>query len=218
MTKEGIKLRMSRKVAEALRADIAGMSRAAFFRSSDIQYAPNRVLELRNVEDRRNILRILLSAHPLAVETGRHAGRELHERTCRWDPDEVEDEWHFLFECRANEQERDDLRVRMAWTGKPWTMETWTWMLSPNMLLGAGEEEEKAKRAVSRLAAAFITRSLARRESGPSLATGSEPRADTPTAELMTQTDACEDNDGDLEDVDTDNEGLFEAAEQLHDV
>ena len=201
---EGIKGRVRRKVAEALHADLVDMSRAAFFRASGIEHEPSRVLELRNVQDRRNMLRILLSAHPLAVETGRHTGLRLHERTCRWDPDKVEDEWHFLFDCRANERERDGLRARMAWTEKLWTMETWIWMLSPNVLLGGGEEEEKAKRAVLRLAAAFVTQSLARRERGPSPPTGSEPRVDPLILEL-TQTDAREDED-DGEDAGSDDD------------
>lgn len=193
---KGIQMRVRRQVTEALRADLEGMPRATFFRSSGIEHEPNRVLELRNVQDRRNILRILLSAHPLAVETGRHAGLKLHERTCRWDPDEVEDEQHFLFHCRANEQERDDLRARMAWTEMSWNMETWVWMLSPNMLLGEGGEEEKAKRAVLRLAAAFITQSLARRERGPSPLAGAEPQLD-PLMPTLTQMDACEEDDDD---------------------
>ena len=161
----GIKLRIRRMVEEALQADIAEMMRMTFFRSSGIECEPSRALELKDGVDRRNMLKLLMSVHTLAIETGRHDGRPLHERTCCWDPDEVEDERHFLFKCRCNVKEREDLERRLEWTGRGWNMETWVWMFTQDGV--RFEEEEKQKRAAVRLAAAFITKSLARREHGP---------------------------------------------------
>ena len=49
--------------------------------ASGIECKPSHALELKDVVDGRNMLRLLMSVHPLAVETGRHDGRPLHERT-----------------------------------------------------------------------------------------------------------------------------------------
>lgn len=64
--------------------------------------------KIKNFEQRRTRFRI--SAHKLAIETGRYKGIPRHDRICtRCTDNTVEDERHFLFSCNYHTQEREAL-------------------------------------------------------------------------------------------------------------
>ena len=59
---------------------------------------------------RFNFSRFRISAHKLAIETGRYKGIPRHDRICtRCTDNTVEDERHFLFSCNYHTQEREAL-------------------------------------------------------------------------------------------------------------
>jgi hypothetical protein len=54
--------------------------------------------KIKNFEQRRTLTRFRISAHKLAIETGRYKGIPRHDRICtRCTDNTVEDERHFLF-------------------------------------------------------------------------------------------------------------------------
>ena len=56
--------------------------------------------KIRNYNKRRILTKIRLSNHTLMIEKGRHKGLEKEERICPFcAKDNVEDEYHFIFEC-----------------------------------------------------------------------------------------------------------------------
>ena len=56
-------------------------------------------LEMKNISVRQQVTKFRLSAHRLAIETGRYIGLHEEDRRCEFCPGRVEDEVHFLFEC-----------------------------------------------------------------------------------------------------------------------
>ena len=67
-------------------------------------------LNINNFEHRRAITKIRTSSHKLEIETGRWAGVSRDQRICKnCALDKVEDESHFLFECRMHVVERHEL-------------------------------------------------------------------------------------------------------------
>lgn len=66
--------------------------------------------KIKNFEQRRTLTRFRISAHKLAIETGRYKGIPRHDRICtRCTDNTVEDERHFLFSCNYHTQEREAL-------------------------------------------------------------------------------------------------------------
>ena len=63
--------------------------------------------EIKNTTVRQHVTKFRLSNHRLAIETGRHEGKNLEERRCFFCPDKIEDEAHFLFECPVSRFLRD---------------------------------------------------------------------------------------------------------------
>ena len=56
---------------------------------------------IRSEEHRKNFTRLRISAHRLRIEQGRYQGTPRQSRTClRCSSDEVDDEMHFLFDCK----------------------------------------------------------------------------------------------------------------------
>ena len=65
---------------------------------------------LKNFDLRKMFTRFRISAHRLAIETGRYKGIPRQDRLCtRCSANAVEDETHFLFECSGMNKERDIL-------------------------------------------------------------------------------------------------------------
>ena len=63
--------------------------------------------EIKNTTVRQHVTKFRLSNHRLAIETGRHEGKNLEERRCFFCPDKIEDEAHFLFDCSVSRFLRD---------------------------------------------------------------------------------------------------------------
>ena len=68
-------------------------------------------LNLKNVRARKAIARIRTSAHSLAIETGRYSRPVIpaDRRFCRYCPEEVENEIHFMLFCKKYEDSRKAL-------------------------------------------------------------------------------------------------------------
>ena len=68
-------------------------------------------LNLNNVRARKAIARIRTSAHSLAIETGRYSRPVIpaDKRFCRFCPDEVENEIHFMLFCEKYDDSRKAL-------------------------------------------------------------------------------------------------------------
>ena len=63
---------------------------------------------ISNFEQRRALTKFRISSHHLRIETGRYQGTLLNDRTCT-NCANVEDEYHFLFECRKFSDDREKL-------------------------------------------------------------------------------------------------------------
>ena len=69
------------------------------------------LLEIKNTDIRSKVTKLRLSNHRLAIETGRHAIPKVpkEERFCPFCKGQVEDEYHFLFECQNMKHLREEL-------------------------------------------------------------------------------------------------------------
>ena len=69
------------------------------------------LVEIKNTEIRSKVTKLRLSNHRLAIETGRHACPKIDKdkRFCPFCPSQVEDEYHFLFECSNMKHLREEL-------------------------------------------------------------------------------------------------------------
>ena len=67
-------------------------------------------LHINNFQHRRAITKIRTSSHKLEIETGRWNNTNKNERICKnCALNEIEDEIHFIFECRMHVAERNEL-------------------------------------------------------------------------------------------------------------
>ena len=64
---------------------------------------------VKNFNHRSALTRFRISAHRLAIETGRYKGIPRHDRLCTRCSENVEDELHFLFSCEGLKCQRDIL-------------------------------------------------------------------------------------------------------------
>lgn len=55
--------------------------------------------KIKNVSIRSHVTKFRLSNHRLPIETGRHNGVPREERLCMFCPENIENEFHFLYEC-----------------------------------------------------------------------------------------------------------------------
>ena len=63
-----------------------------------------------NFEQRRSLTKLRISSHHLRIESGRYQGTLLNDRTCtRCNSGDVEDEYHFLFQCVKFNDDRNHL-------------------------------------------------------------------------------------------------------------
>ena len=64
-----------------------------------------------SLENRKNLTRLRISSHKLAVETGRYINIALNERLCQLcECNAVEDEYHFVMNCPFYENLRSELK------------------------------------------------------------------------------------------------------------
>ena len=68
-----------------------------------------------NIEHRKALTRFRISAHNLAIERGRYSRppTPLENRTCRFCPEHVESELHFLCECKQFKEDREILLMQI---------------------------------------------------------------------------------------------------------
>ena len=64
---------------------------------------------VQNVQNRVLLTKIRLSNHTLMIEKGRHLKIEKTQRFCKFFPGKIEDEYHFVMECKAYTQPRIEL-------------------------------------------------------------------------------------------------------------
>ena len=69
---------------------------------------------IHNIQDRVAFTKLRLSNHRLRIEVGRHNGIPKHMRTCPFCPTHIEDEIHFLLECKTFQSHRNDLINNIA--------------------------------------------------------------------------------------------------------
>ena len=67
------------------------------------------ITNIKNVRDRIEFSKFRLSKHQLMIEIGRHNGINKELRFCRFCPNVIEDEIHFLTSCKTFEKQRDGL-------------------------------------------------------------------------------------------------------------
>ena len=65
--------------------------------------------EIPNERERICLTKFRLSNHQLMIEKGRHLNLDRKQRLCPFCPDSVEDEKHFLIECKAYKENREIL-------------------------------------------------------------------------------------------------------------
>ena len=65
--------------------------------------------QIRNIDHRITLTNFRLSNHRLKIETGRHQRIDKNKRFCPFCPDEVEDEIHFLVQCKTYKTFRENL-------------------------------------------------------------------------------------------------------------
>ena len=72
-----------------------------------------KYLNMKNFSMRSSVTKLRLSNQRLAIETGRHAIPKTHreKRFCPFCPEMVEDEHHFLFECKILQHLRGDCDI-----------------------------------------------------------------------------------------------------------
>ena len=72
-------------------------------------------LELKNVNQKKNITKLRTSSHNLMIEKGRYLNLNREERLCPFCPNKIiEDEIHFLFICPLYKQLRNDFFTYMS--------------------------------------------------------------------------------------------------------
>ena len=79
--------------------------------------------DIRNVKERTSLTKLRLSNHPLMIEKGRHLKIERNARFCPFCPDTIEDEIHFLINCKCFSGLRNTLfnRIREVIPPFPYT-------------------------------------------------------------------------------------------------
>ena len=65
--------------------------------------------EVKNMATRTAVSKLRLSNHCLAIETGRYNNTDEPFRFCPFCPNKIENEFHFLVECRAYRYVRENL-------------------------------------------------------------------------------------------------------------
>ena len=57
--------------------------------------------KIGNIQERTSFSKLRLSNHPLLIEKGRHEKIERNQRFCPFCPKSIEDEIHFVLECKC---------------------------------------------------------------------------------------------------------------------
>ena len=94
----------------AIREDSSKLRTYALFKT---EIGMEKYLNMKNFSMRSSVTKLRLSNHRLAIETGRHTIPKTHreKRFCPFCPEMVEDEHHFLFECKILQHLRGDCDI-----------------------------------------------------------------------------------------------------------
>ena len=78
------------------------------------------LIHVRIKKHRNSLAKLRLSDHQLHIQTGRQTRPKTPQnlRTCKNCPEYVEDEAHFLLQCREESDIKNDLVKRIAWTSQ----------------------------------------------------------------------------------------------------
>ena len=66
------------------------------------------IIHMKNIMDRTAVTKIRLSNHELMIEKGRHQGLELKDRLCPFCENVLENEQHFLLDCKTFKIHREN--------------------------------------------------------------------------------------------------------------
>ena len=72
----------------------------------------NYLSQVKKIKYRHAIVKLRTSSHDLRVETGRHQHEAVEERVCRICKN-IEDEIHFVFECKINQDLRSNFMFKV---------------------------------------------------------------------------------------------------------
>ena len=80
-----------------------------------MSYCIESYLALKNVNQKKNITKLITSSHNLMIEKGRYLNLNREERLCPFCPNRIiEDEIHFLFICLLYKHLRNDFFTYMS--------------------------------------------------------------------------------------------------------
>ena len=111
-----ISQRINDQVLQHQNSKILMSNKLAFFRSVyKMNSRPHYVDILTYRQDRAALAKLRLSSHNLEIERGRHFGVEHNNRIYKYcDSNNVENETHFLWNCKCYEQERESLYNKLS--------------------------------------------------------------------------------------------------------
>ena len=79
-------------------------------------FVPEDYLSIKQEKYRKAFTKLRISAHRLAIERGRYTTppTPAEKRTCRHCPTDIENEYHFLIECKQYSINRENLYMAIA--------------------------------------------------------------------------------------------------------
>ena len=110
-SKKQLKLKLQQQYVSQWKADIGSSSKLNFYGEIKEKYTFEKYLDfIDNRQHKAALTKLRISAHRLHIETGRYKRYDYNlcryvntpreERTCSVCVNEIEDEYHFLFECK----------------------------------------------------------------------------------------------------------------------
>lgn len=99
------------------RSRIENSSRSLFYRNISVNLKFKEYINTIEVKSHRQALcRLIVSSHPLRIESGRWDRTEIQNRTCHMCPSKLEDEYHFVLVCPLYSNLRRDFIKRFYWS------------------------------------------------------------------------------------------------------
>ena len=90
-------------------------NKLSFYSNIKKSYCIESYLELKNVNQKKNISKLSTSSHNLMIEKGRYLNLNREERLCPFCLNKIiEDEIHFLFTCPLYKHLRNDFFIYMS--------------------------------------------------------------------------------------------------------
>ena len=109
-----IKQRINDQCAQEQNSNIKNSTKLEFFQGVyKMGERPAYVDKLINITDRSMLCKIRTSSHQLMIERGRHLNISKKDRLCPICKSNIEDEYHFLFNCSSYQTQRDSFENKM---------------------------------------------------------------------------------------------------------